>query len=303
MLTLLETSKLLINDTLQRGVIETFARTSPVLELLPFMEINGGAYKYNVEDSLPNSEFRGVGESYSGGEGNIVQGTESLVILGGISTLDRFVQKTMSNVTDQRALRTEMYAKSVAKTFTKSFFDGDSATDSKQFDGLNKRLAGTSQEIYADDEGIAGANLTLTKLHELLDAVEGGADVLFMSKSMRRELQAILGESTHYIENGSDAFGRPVQVFAGVPIRVLEDEILPFGETVGSETKAGSIYAVKFGAEQYVSGLRNGGVEVEDLGLVETQYKTLIEFYCGLAVFHPKAVARLAGITKRPLAK
>lgn len=297
-LTLLETSKLLTNDVLQRGVIETFARTSPVLEMLPFMEINGGAYKYNVEDSLPNAEFRGVNDAYAGGEGNIVQGTESLVILGGISTVDRFVAKTMSNVNDQRAIRTEMYAKAVANTFTKSFFDGDSAQDANSFDGLNKRLTGTSQEIFADNAGTAGANLTLMKLHELLDAVEGGADALFMSKAMRRELQRILGESTHYIEDGKDAFGRPVQIFGGVPIRTIEDSILGFDETVGSDTACGSIYAVKFGAEQYIAGLRNGGIDVEDLGLVDTKYKTLIEFYCGLAMFHPKAGARLAGITK-----
>ena len=39
-LTLTEVAKL-STDVLQRGVIETFARNSAVLELLPFMEIAG----------------------------------------------------------------------------------------------------------------------------------------------------------------------------------------------------------------------------------------------------------------------
>ena len=47
-LTILESAKL-SNDVLQRGVIETFARNSAIMEMLPFMEIAGNSYKYNQE--------------------------------------------------------------------------------------------------------------------------------------------------------------------------------------------------------------------------------------------------------------
>ena len=53
-ITLVEAGKL-STDVLQKGVIETFTRNSPVLELLPFMEISGNSYKYNVEKTLPTS--------------------------------------------------------------------------------------------------------------------------------------------------------------------------------------------------------------------------------------------------------
>ena len=43
MLTLLEAAKL-VQDPLKRGVIEIFPRVSPVLERLPFFEVNGQAY-------------------------------------------------------------------------------------------------------------------------------------------------------------------------------------------------------------------------------------------------------------------
>ncbi len=56
-LTLPEAAKL-STDTLQRGVIETFARTSAVLEQLPFMEIVGNSYLYNQEAALPGVAFR-----------------------------------------------------------------------------------------------------------------------------------------------------------------------------------------------------------------------------------------------------
>ncbi|MFP3427224.1 hypothetical protein, partial [Pseudoalteromonas sp. SIMBA_162] len=92
-------------------------------------------------------------------------------------------------------------SKALARQFTKSFFDGDSAKNPLEFDGIGKQVSGTAQDI--DN---AEGTLTLDKLHELLDAVEGGADVLFMSKAMRRELQKILEGQNHYIQVGKDAF-------------------------------------------------------------------------------------------------
>jgi len=54
-LTLPEAAKL-STDTLQRGVIELFARNSAILEMMPWMEIQGNAYKYNQEATLPGSD-------------------------------------------------------------------------------------------------------------------------------------------------------------------------------------------------------------------------------------------------------
>lgn len=288
-LTLTEAAKL-TTDTLQRGVIETFARTSPVLEMIPFMTIAGNSYQYNQEGTLPNIEYRGVNEGYTEGAGTIKQQQESLVMLGGDVDVDKFIVKTLGNINDQRAIQTNMKVKSLAKQFTKDFFKGDKAANSKAFNGLDKRLEG-------DQTIVAGGELTLLKLHELLDAVEGGANALFMSKAMRRELQALLEGQTHYIQVGKDNFGRPVELFGDVMIRTVEDDVLSFNE---GEDNSGSIYAVKFGAQEAISGLTNGGVMVDDLGEIDAKpvYRTRIEFYCGIADFHPKAAARLAGVVR-----
>jgi hypothetical protein len=76
--------------------------------------------------------------------------------------------------------------------------------------------------------------------------------------------------------------------------------IIPQTETQGTSVLASSIYAVKFGrgeGDQAVTGLTNGGVMVDDLGLLQSQpvYRTRIEFYCGMAVFAGKGAARLTG--------
>lgn len=298
--TLLNASKL-STDTLQRGVIEIFARESAIFELLPFMEIAGNSYKYNQEQTLPGIAFRGVNEAYVESAGVVNQESEGLTILGGDVDVDKFLARTRGNVNDLRAVQTEMKSKALALEWTKSFFKGDSASNINAFDGLEKRVSG-SQVIEA---GANGATLTLAMLDELIDAVDGEPDVLFMSKPMRRKVKGLLQASVHYIESGEDSFGRPVTTYGGIPIRTIGadaqgNEILGFTETQGTDVATGSIYAVKFGAEQYVSGLRNGGMEVTDLGEIDAKpvYRTRIEFYSGLAVFHPKAVARLKGIKK-----
>lgn len=298
-LTLTEAAKL-STDVLQRGVIETFARTSPVLEMIPFMPIAGNSYKYNVEATLPSVGFRKVNEGYTPSNGTVAQKSESLVMLGGDVDVDRFIVKTLGNVNDQRAIQTNLKVKSLAKTFTTQFFKGDItvAGQADGFNGLDKRLAdaGGGQVLDAADFGNKDGKLTLEALHNLLDLVEGGADVLFMSKAVRREMQKLLEAQTHYIQVGKDNFGRPIEYFGDVQIRTVEDDILPFAET----NNASDIYAVKFGAQEFVSGLTNGGIDVRDLGELDSLpvYRTRIEFYVGMAMFNPKSAARLEGIVR-----
>jgi len=297
-LTLVEASKL-SQDTLQRGVIVTFARSSAILEMMPQMDIVGNAYAYNQEGALPGIGFREVNEGYVESTGVINPMSEKLYIAGGDVDVDRFLVQTRGNINDIRAIHTEMKAKALALAITNQYFNGDQAVNPKGFDGLKKRLTG-SQVISA---GTDGATLTQDMLDELIDAVEGTPDALFVSKAMRRELNKLLRASNHYVENGTDAFGRPVSTYYGVPVRVIEtdqagNEILGFNETQGTANDTGSIYAVKFGAEQYVSGLQNGGVSVRDLGELSEKpvFRTRIEWYAGMAVFHPKAAARLKGV-------
>lgn len=289
-ITLAEAAKL-VQNPLQRGVIEIFPRTSPVLERLPFFPVNGQAYVYNQEQTLPGVAFRGINQSYTESTGVVNPHTERLYVLGGISAVDRALVKTQGNVNNIRAIHDAMKAKATALAFTKTFFKGDNSDNPSEFDGLEKRLTG-AQVIDA------GGELTLAALDEAIDAVQGGPDMLFMNKTLRRKVNALVRAAGQAVETVNDSFGRQLSTYAGIPIGVIEDDkdgnlILDFEETGESS----SIYAVRFGAAEWVSGLQSGAMDVIDLGLTDTMYKTLIEWVCGLAVFHPRAASRLKGIT------
>lgn len=321
-LTLAESAKL-SNDTLARGVLETFVQTSPILDRIPFMEIEGNAYAYNEEATLPGVAFRNVNEAYTESTGTVNQKSEKLVILGGDADVDRFIQQTRSNINDQRAEQTSLKVKAISYKFQETFFNGDTTVDTKSFDGLKKRLTGT-QVIDGGAKGlpIVGESNTdihafLDKLDELLAAVpgiNGQNGAIYASAPIIRRIGSALRHVSLDTVLMEDIAGKRAIQWNGIPIleagqTAAGAQILAANETITpdsgqSETavnNTSSIYAVKFGSsegDQGVTGLTNGGVQVEDLGQLQDKpaYRTRIEFYVGLGVFSGKAAARLKGV-------
>lgn len=282
-LTMAESAKL-IETPLKKGVIETVARESAVLELLPFININGNAYSYVQEGTTGTVGFREVNSDYEHENPTYVPKTEQLRRLGSKVEVDRFIELTQ-NINDVRAEATSQKSKAIANEFTRVFFKGNSSTNPLEFDGLDIRIL-PEQEVDG-----AGAELNPMLVAELLDLVMGGADVLFMNKRTRRKFTALFQAQGAYIQSGQDAFGRPQQYFGDVRIAVVDDLYIPDD----------SIYAVKFGQDVGIAGIQAGGVEVVDNGLRGTMYETLIEWYVSIIDGNPKGIARLKNISLVPV--
>jgi hypothetical protein len=308
--TLAEAALLSTND-LQRGVIETFVQASPVLDRIPLLTIEGNAYAYNSEATLPGVAFRSVNEAYTESTGTVVQRTETLAILGGDADVDRFIVQTRGNLNDQRATQTAMKVKAASYKFQDTFINGDVAVDPKSFDGLKKRLTG-SQVLDAATNGlgpVAAGHDFFDALDALVAQVPGlnaGNGALYANSAVIAKIMSSarrLGGADMITEALT---GKRVATYNGVPLLDIGKtaagaDIITRTETQGTATNASSIYAVKFGqdeGDQAVTGLTNGGVQVDDLGQLETKpaYRTRIEFYCGVATFGGQAAARLRGV-------
>lgn len=297
-LTLIEYAKT-ETDQLKKGVIETFASTNPILEQLPFKDIEGNAYKYNQESALPGIAFRGVNEAYDEGTGVLLPKTESLKIMGGDADTDKFLIKTERSLEDRRASDIAMKVKAASLYFTKIFFDGDEGSTPKEPDGLNQRLTG-NQVITA---GTNGAAISHALLQQCIDAVDGTPDALLMGKKFRRQLFN-LAESSTILSEAKDAFGRTIKTYADIPIRIIEKDnsdnvILAFDETQGNSDVTASCYAVKYGVDEYICGIQSDPLDAYDLGEIDTKpvLRARIEWYMGIAMFHPRCAARLKGVT------
>lgn len=306
--TLAEAAKLK-NTELARGVIRTFVQVSPILDRIPFKPIQGGAYKYNSEATLPGVEFRAVNAAYAESTGTVNPTTESLTILGGDADVDTFLVATQdANVADLRSEATIGKVKALSYKFQDAFINGDTAVDANSFDGIKKRLTG-AQVIDAATNGlpIVGADdnarqAFFDKLDELLAAVPN-ADALYMNTAVRaRILSAMrrLNIATTPVGIKQEA------TYNGVPLIDIGNKadgslIIPQTETQGSSGIGSSIYAVHYGrdeTDQAVTGLVNGGIRVADLGEIQAKpvYRTRIEFYPGIALFGGRAAGRLRGV-------
>lgn len=301
-LTLVEAAKVAANEgkTLRAAVISMFARASDLLMALPFKDIQGNAYQYNREGTLPGVAFRGVNESYTASTGIVNQLTEALRIAGGDLDVDTFIIKTQGEAV--RAVHEEMKVKALAAELTRVIIKGDSTSNLREFDGLQNRITG-SQLISAGSTA-NGTALSLAKLDELIDAVPS-ASALIMSKAMRRRLTQAARTTTvgGFISYDKDAFGRRVTVYNDIPILVPYSdnggtEPIAFDEAATSGTATGtSIYCVAFG-DGLLSGIQSGPMSVRDLGELETTpaVRTRVEWFPGLCVEHGRAAARLWSI-------
>jgi hypothetical protein len=121
-LTLVEAAKLYVGDPVRSAIIELYARNSDILRVLPFDNIEGNAYKYNREETLPGIGFRGVNEAYTESTGILNPITEPLVIAGGDLDVDKFIVDTMG--ANQRSVQEAMKVKALALKWTETFLKG-----------------------------------------------------------------------------------------------------------------------------------------------------------------------------------
>lgn len=269
----------LTQDTLQAGVIETLATESKLLAVLPFMSIQGSGYTYNVETELSDTQFRAVGEAITAGTAGWETRTEALKIMGDEAVIDTFQIATYGNVTDLMALEVGLKTKAIAHKFEKTFISGDSTTNIKEFDGIDKRIK--------PEQITTGVGVTSASVDELFDLIQGTPSAIIMNKNTRRDFTA---KYRDYITYSRNEFGVQLAQYGGIDIIDVESEVLPTD---------GLAYAVKFAPREAVCGLQNGGVQVKSLGEVDNapQIKTRIEWFVGLAVFNDKTIAKTAVAT------
>ena len=299
-LTILEAAKLNKGTEEQRAIIELYSGSSAILANLPFQNIMGNALKYNREANYPGIGFRGVNQPYTASMGVLNPITETLVIAGGELDVDAFIIKTMG--AEQRAVHEAMKVRALSLAWTNKFIKGDNAASALEFDGLQVRCVG--DQVISAGSTANGAALSLAKMDQAIDQTLNPTHII-MSKAMARKFAAA-GRTTAvsgYVQWEPNMLGERIMMYNGLPIITVDldnngNQILGFNEAAASGTAtATSIYIISAGP-QGVIGLQNGGIDVRDLGELDTAplYRTRVEWYTGLAVFNGRAVTRLQHI-------
>ncbi|MCI7732507.1 MAG: phage capsid protein, partial [Solobacterium sp.] len=149
---LLKDMKVGMHDKVAEQVVDTFIRHSEVLELLPFdnaVSPSGGStltYGY-VQTKLPsNTAFRALNTEYTSSEAKLEKKAVDLKVFGGAFEIDRVI-KDAEGMYDNMAYQIDEKVISAIGTFHNAMINGDSATNSETFDGLDKFLVGQTTEF------------------------------------------------------------------------------------------------------------------------------------------------------------
>lgn len=307
--TIVEHSKTEGTDSLTKAYVEIFAKKSDILMALPYKNVTGGAYPYVIEDEAGGIAFRGINEAYTPDIGVENPQVEQLTVAGGDLDVDMALLKMQGN---SRRAREEMKKlKRIARNVTDAILGGDSSSNHREFDGIQRRLRG-NQVIDNANGAAGGAPLSLMALDDMISRVSG-ANYLIMNRRFRdvhfnalRRNQSLTGNLDMY---KSEHLGVPVMMYNKIPMLVgyeagPEGFILPFEEVAagGGAAETASIYAVRL-EDGYVCGLQNGPIDVRDLGEIDEKpvKRSRMEWLSGLVIEHPFAAARLSGITDAPI--
>lgn len=292
----------MVPDLALQGVVEIFAKSSPVLDELYFIDLADKlGYEFNLEASLGGIGTRALNQEYadaaktSGANKPIKEGT---AIVGGEVLTDRQLLAT-------RATRIAQKAKAAGLYFTKLFFNGNLSTDPKSFDGLGRRVV--SPHYAGDNGGVMDPDV----ISEMVARIPGDNSMkrLWMGWQMRLLLGKFLRKNAATIIAPIEWSGQLTPAsYDGVRIVDPGDDetratILDFTETRGTSAVTGSIYAGCLGGNldgeciQGIASRPNGKLfDMDAQGIRGTQDHTLVEGRMGLAVHNDRCLQRYAGI-------
>ena len=306
-------AKLNVTDDIQRGIIDEFAKSSYLLNNIPFHDcvspVGGGAtltYGYTRLITQPTADFRAVNAEYTPSEVQKQRYTTDLKVFGGAYEVDRIIAG-MGGIADEVALQASQKVKAASALFSDTIINGDSATNPLVFDGLNVAVTGTSTEYTPDavidlstsDKVDANYKLFVDQLDEWASEMDG-IDAFLCNSKMLAKFRAIARRMGQY-QMTKNEFGQKVEYFGEIPFVDLGAKAGSNDPIVAIDGSGNtSIYAVKFGMDGFHAISMAGQAPVKtwlpDFSTAGAVKKGEVEMVAGCALKSSKAAGAFRNI-------
>ena len=305
-------AKLNVTDDLQLGIIDEFAKSSFILNNIPFHDcvspVGGGAtltYGYTRLVTQPTADFRAVNSEYAPHEVQKQRYTTDLKIFGGSYEVDRVIAD-MGGLADEVALQASQKVKAASALFSDTLINGDSATNPLVFDGLNVAVTGTDTEYTPDapidlsttDAVTANATAFVDALDEWLGTMEG-TDAILCNSKMAAKFRAVARRMGMYQVTMND-FGQKVEHYGNIPFVDIGAKAGSNDPIIAIEGGVTSIYAVKFGMDGFHAISMAGQPPVKtwlpDFSTAGAVKKGEVEMIAGCALKSTKAAGAFRNI-------
>lgn len=316
----LEQAKVGMADKVDQKVVDTFRRSSLLLDRLVFDNAispgTGGStlsYGYIQLKTPSTAKVRKINEEYTAGEAVREEKTTKAVVMGGKFSIDRVLIGT-SGAVDELAFQSEQKIKATANYFNNLVINGNGTTGSgvvETFDGLDKLLTGAETEITSAVDVSSSAlmdtnyNALLDEVDSFLSTLDGKPSMLLMNNKMLTKMRSAARRAGYY-SRAKDDFGRVVEAYNDIPMYDM-------GKYYdGSETKdiipvhenKTDIYAITIGLDAF-HGISPTGSKVinsfmPDLNAPGAVKDGEVELVAGVALKNTNKAGVLRSITIEP---
>lgn len=298
-------AKLNVTDDLQAGIIDEFAKSSFILNNIPFHDcvspVGGGGtltYGYTRLITQPTAAFRAINSEYTPNEVQKQRYVTDLKVFGGAYEVDRVIAD-MGGIADEVALQSAQKVKAASALFSDTIINGNSSTDANVFDGLDVAVTGTDTEfnpgtaidLSTSDKVTENANLFVDALDEWLGELDG-VHVLMCNAKMAAKFRAIARRMGMY-QTDMDNFGRKIEFYGNIPFVDLGAKPGSNDPIVGIDGGVTSLYAVRFGLDGFhaisMAGQAPVKIWLPDFSTAGAVKKGEVEMIAGCALKSTKA--------------
>lgn len=258
-------ARLNVQDDLQAGIIDEFAKSSFILNNIPFADVvsptGGGAtltYAYTRQITQPTAAFRKVNAEYTPSEVQKQRYTTDLKVFGGSFEIDRIIAG-MGGIVDEVTWQANQKVKAASALFSDTIINGNTSTDADVFDGLDVALTGSATEVNAGGTAIdlstsekvtANWQAFLDVLDEFLGELDGTPDALLVNAKMAAKLRAVARRASMY-QTTKDNWGRQVEMYGNIPFVDVGAKAGSNNPIIATNSNETSIYAVRFGMDAF----------------------------------------------------
>lgn len=320
-------SKVAMADKVDQQVIDEFRRSSLLLDALTFDDAvspgTGGStltYGYVRTKTAGQAQFRNINEEYTPQVADREKHTVDLKIFGGSFDIDRVIAQTDGAV-DEVQYQLNEKIKAASNLFHYTVINGDSATDEKAFDGLDKALVGSSTEAGIDsyidlsDTNAMDTNykLFLDEIEDFLSELDGKPTFLLGNSKLMTKIKAV-ARRAGYLTSSEDAFGRKTSEYDGIPLVDLGEFVEVGGLSIpttaiintrkpnGTDIVTGltDLYAVRIGMDGFhgvtVTGNKVISTFLPDFKTPGAVKKGEVEMIAGVALKKTRAAGVMRNI-------
>lgn len=215
----LQEAKVGMADKVDQQIIDTFRRSSALLDALTFDNAispgTGGStltYGYIQLKSPSTAAIRTINTEYTPNEAKREEKTAKAEIMGGSFEVDRVLQNT-SGAVDELAFQAEQKIKATANEFHNRAINSDS--------GLKAALTGTENEFTSEVDLSTSALVEentqafLDELDKVIASVDG-ANMILMNRSMLTKVKGVARRAGYYTRT-ENAFGKGVDNYNDIP--------------------------------------------------------------------------------------